>query len=322
MLFFLLFSEAGIRLLWNPHIIGQRLYTRFDDTYNYGFDEKKPLWFEKNDRLYFYPTQYINYHRQSLPAVKKDNEFRIFTFGGSVSRGLETGNYSYYLQEILNAENKNHHWSVLNLSADGIGSQRMLLLLKKILPLKPDLIILHVHGSNEYEDERDNAYRNELHSGLNGAILQSHLFVLVKKIYVYISSSDNPPVSDADNELNASQNPSNQQRWLRAIGLNLSKMLELCAQSNVPVILVGRAEKLEGIHGYASARTCQINNILKKFTGAETIYFDTAEKFQKIQPTAQGKSLLFIDKTHWTEYGHRLIAWELQTHLHRSMSLH
>ena len=315
-LFFFLLFEICFRLIWHPHIVGQRLYSRFNATYSYGFDEKQKLYYQKDDRIFFYPTQYLDFHQQSIPAEKEQNFHRIFTLGGSVSRGSEADNYSYYLQENLNAENTNHHWSVVNLSADGIGSQRMLLLLKKILPLKPDLVIFHVHGSNEYEDERDNAYRNEIHSGLDGLVLKSHFFVLVKKIYGYLSGPEIQPVSDADAEITASQNPSNQQRWLETIDRNLSKMLKLCAQSKVKVILAGRAERLEGTYGYASAWTKQINNILKNNIGPETMYFDTADKFLKDYPKAQGKDRLFCDETHWTEYGHRIIAHELQGHLH------
>lgn len=321
MLFFLILSEAGIRLLWNPHIIGQRLYTRFDNTYSYGFDIEKTLWFEKNNNIYFYPTQYINFHQQSLPAFKKNNELRIFTFGGSVSRATATANYSYYLQENLNLSDPNHHWSVINLSADGFGSKRMLLLLKTIFPLKPDLVILHVHGSNEYEDERDDAYSKELHTGLNGIILQSHLLVLLKKTYAYLSATGSPAVSDAENEMIASQSPSNQQRWLNSIDYHLSQMLRLCKQSDIPVILVGRAEKLEGMHGYLSKRADQINKVLKKYTGPNTTYFSTADQFLEAHPKAHGKDLLFSDETHWTERAHRQIAEKLQIHLHRLTSL-
>jgi lysophospholipase L1-like esterase len=315
MVLLFIISEVCIRVIWHPHIIGQRLYTRFDAAYSYGFDSDQALWFKKNDGIYFYPTQYLNFHRQSIPVAKSPNDFRIFTFGGSVSRGLETGNYSYYLEKYLNAEYTDHHWSVINLSADGIGSQRMQFLLEKIFPLKPDLVILHVHGSNEYEDERDSAYRDEIHRGLNGIALQSRLLVLLKKIYVYLTPQDNASVSDADAEITASMDPSNRQRWIQTIDLNLSKMIARCHKWKVPVILVGRAEKLEGIYGYSSRWTIQINTILQKWTGAETTYFDTAAQFLKAYPKAQGKDLLFSDETHWTDYGHKIIAHELQIHI-------
>jgi hypothetical protein len=317
MVLFFFISEGCIRIIWHPHIIGQRLYTRFCVAYSYGFDLEQRIWFKKKDSIYFYPTQYLNFHRQIIPAAKNPNDFRIFTFGGSVSRGLATGNYSFYLEKYLNTENTDHHCSVVNLSADGIGSQRMLLLLKKIFPLKPDLVILHVHGSNEYEDERDSTYREELHSGLNGIILQSRLLVLLKKIFVYISTTGNTTVSDADAEMRANRDPSNRQRWIRTIDHNLSKMIALCNQSKVPVILIGRSDKLEGMHGYASKWTKQINNILKKNTGVETTYFDTPAKFLEVYPESQGKQLLFSDDTHWTRFVHRVIAHELNLFITR-----
>jgi hypothetical protein len=58
---------------------------------------------------------------------------------------------------------------VVNLSAVGIGAERQRLRLEEALGYEPDLVILHVHGSNEYEDYRDHLYLENLHRGSAGS---------------------------------------------------------------------------------------------------------------------------------------------------------
>ena len=70
---------------------------------------------------------------------------------------------------------------MVNLSAVGIGVERQRLRLEEALGYEPDLVILHVHGSNEYEDYRDHLYLENLHRGLGGLVLQSRFAVLAKK---------------------------------------------------------------------------------------------------------------------------------------------
>ena len=69
---------------------------------------------------------------------------------------------------------------VVNLSAVGIGAERQRLRLEEALGYEPDLVILHVHGSNEYEDYRDHLYLENLHRGLGGLVLQSRFAVTIQ----------------------------------------------------------------------------------------------------------------------------------------------
>jgi len=190
MLLFFVLAEVGTRLLWHPSVVGERVYCRFDTSYNYGYIDDQPHWFEKGDEVVFYPTQYLNYRKQKLAAKKDSTEKRAFVLGGSVSRGAVGSNYSFFLESILNVEMGDGGWTILNLSADGAGSTRMLLLLNRVFQFEPDLIIVHVHGSNEYEDERDERYRQSVNSGVNKLLFHSHFFVLLKKVYSYLSDAD------------------------------------------------------------------------------------------------------------------------------------
>ena len=315
MLLFFTILEGSTRILWDPLIIGQRLYTRFDYTYNYGFDANRKLWYKNGGKIVFYPTQYLNFHHQSLLQQKKENEFRIFTFGGSISKGDPENNYSYYLQRILKTKHSENLWTVVNLSADGIGSKRIRLLLEPAIQLQPDLFIIHVHGSNEYEDERDYSYRNELYSGTNGIFLKSYFFVLTKKIFSHLTSFDDSLSSNVENEIEASKDPIKLNRWNGIIDDNIKKIATLSKNHQIPVILVGRAEKNDSTNGFSSSRCIQINTIQKRHTNNAITFFDTASVLSNASDQNYDKNLIFSDNTHLTAYGHQLVAEQLYSHL-------
>ncbi len=307
--------EVFARVLWHPMVIGERLYTRFSPVYDYGFDATQPIWFKSGNRIEFVPTQYLNFRGHTLPYPKPDNAFRIFTLGSSVSRSGADTNYSYFLKQALETEHPERDWTVTNLSADGIGSLRIMLMLQKIMPLSPDLVILHVHGSNEYEDERDALYQRQLHQGLSGILFQSRLIVLMKKIYGYMTLKDQGRVWDAEEEIRANEDPANWEQWLQSIDRNTARMIQLCTKHQVPVILVGRAEKREGLAGFDSELVRQVDHILKAYQEPGVTFFNTSKKFFEYHPEPRGKALLFTDEAHWTGEGHRVIAQQLLKHL-------
>ena len=139
-------SEMITRLIFKPYIVPENIYTKFSPKYDYGFSEEMPLFYEQDGTLVLYPTPYLAFWKQEMPAEKPENEFRIFTIGCSVSRGELNVNYSTYLQQYLNEAPGERNFRVINCSATGIGSARMKLIFRKILKYQPDLVIVHPHG--------------------------------------------------------------------------------------------------------------------------------------------------------------------------------
>ena len=305
-------AESIFRVLWNPNFVGERIYSRFEPNYRYGYDEHTPIFLNTGSALVCLPTQYAQFHKQYLLKTKLKNEVRIFTLGGSVSRGDKVSNYSNYLEDALNKSAPQHVWRVINLSADGYGSSRMLLLMKKALAYEPDIFILHVHGSNEYEDERDFKYQQEINSEINRMVFASQFLVLSRKVFNYLTSTTKPE-SDDESEIKASSIPSNILRWNANIEKNLEAMIRIAKDKGIGLVLIARAERNDGAEGYCDEETIEINRIIKE---AQESYFfslfvDTPTVMQSYYPLRNGKNVLFTDNTHWADEGHKLIAAKL-----------
>jgi hypothetical protein len=307
-----LLAEIASRILWNPAYVGEDLYSRFEPNYEYGYSEHTPVFHETGNRLVCLATQYTQFHRQDLPKIKQKNEIRIFTLGGSVSRGTKENNYSAYLEKRLKQAAPEYDWHLINLSSGGYGSSRMLVLMKKILEFAPDLFILHPHGSNEYEDERDFNYQKKLHEGINKMIFKSHFLVLSKKKYDELSKTA-LPWSDAQNELEASADPENIARWHLTLTRNLKEMMEMARNVNAGVVLIGRADRNDGGEGYANQESLAINRIINRISWLypDSFYLDTPDLMGSYFPGKQNKKILFEDTTHWNEIGHEMVAEKL-----------
>ena len=175
--------EVATRSFFTPCTIPASIFRRLNPAgLSYGFDETETVFYECDQRTFFVSNESIDYY----PAKKSTNDMRIFTLGGSVSVRPQGSNYSILLENALREQDDSTgSYQVINGSINGYGTTRMLVLLKQILALnqKPDLLIIHPHGSNEFEDEVQLAYRNELlGEWYNRLLFQSKFFLVLKQI--------------------------------------------------------------------------------------------------------------------------------------------
>ena len=171
------------------------------------------------------------------------------------------------------------------------------------------LTIIHVHGSNEYEDERDLEYMNAVNSGINKFILHSRLLVILKKAYDKKIAAGNTFEIQVENEQTASRNPANISRWMHKMDSNIAAMIKIAQKHKIPVILVGRAMRDFGSDTFETQRTTDINQVLKKYSLMDNVfYFDTQSVIDKNNPTQIDRLSFFEDSAHWTAYGHKFIA--------------
>lgn len=295
-------AETVFRIAFVPPVAGGA-HSKYYPAYDYGFAGTPVCWHVR-DKLSCAPTPYLDVHPQSVPFAKRRGELRVFTIGASVSRGERRGSYSAALEGLLQKAHPDRPIRFLNLSADGIGSTRQLLLWREALAQKPDLLILHVHGSNEYEDERDRAYVASLHRGLGGLALRSRLVVALKRAYADATRLASPvkPAAEMPDEATQTQDPEVRRRWLATLDANVGEMLALAAAARVPVILVGRAERGEELSAYGA----DVNALLAGKAGPSVRYFDTEAAFSAMSPAA--REALFKDSVHWKVAGHQAIA--------------
>jgi len=313
MVIIFLLLEASTRILWKPNIIYELEpipleYRRLEPSYNYGYTQR-PLFYEKDNKLVLYPTEYLWTYLQRMNKIKEDNEFRIFVIGSSVAVGPKRDNYSHFLKKFLPAINHEREWQVINISFQGFGTSRLLIALKKTLKYEPDLLILHPGGTNEYEDEKDLLNKRTTHFGFNTIIYRSNFIVILKKIFTKYAP-DTVLSINIESEHEAYQKEENLRRWRVSLDNNLSEMVKIAKKSNVPVILVGAACEYLA-KGYAGNILTPLNNTVKKYASLNRVYYiDSAEIMYKHFPNKEDKEKL-CSGWHWSRYAHRLIAKEI-----------
>ncbi|MCA9218211.1 MAG: SGNH/GDSL hydrolase family protein [Planctomycetales bacterium] len=128
-----------------------------DDPY-VGFAATVPL-FKLNEAVGVYEipaSRYQFFRPESFPAEKKNNEFRIFCFGGSTVQGrpyaIETSLTSW-LEINLDAADPSRDWDVINCGGVSYASYRLVPIMKECLKYDPDLFIVCT-GHNEFLEDR------------------------------------------------------------------------------------------------------------------------------------------------------------------------
>jgi len=300
-------GEALVTAAWRPAVVGADRYARFSLAYDYGYAKDMPRLFLEGDSLCYYPTEYVDMPPFCLDRQKGLNEIRIFVLGGSVSRGYNVPlglAYPERLETLLNEHRPEFEWTVLNLSASGFGSTRILNVLNNMVEFQPDVIVVHPHGSNEYEDERDARYRADLHGGINGLLLRSRLVVLIKKLdSLWLDTGEKSNTPD-NGESVAGRDPANRDRWFATLSQNVEQIHGLAEAEELATIYVGRSERdSEAFRGDTVEHLNGPIRDLESFVDVATLFTEEGSEFQ---PTD-----LFHDWTHYSKTGHRILAEDL-----------
>lgn len=126
------------------------------DPFN-GFEGTNPVFrkMEQPDGTWQYsPSPNKRVADQSFPIERLDKTYRIFTFGGSTTRGVpwgSSGSFSFWLEEDLRLLYPDINFEVINTGISGYGSSRVLEVMKEMVHYEPDLFIVYT-GQNEFRD--------------------------------------------------------------------------------------------------------------------------------------------------------------------------
>jgi hypothetical protein len=300
-------AESAVALLWRPDVVGPGRYGAHSPSYDYGYASDVPRLFRAGADWRYYPTEYVNIRPFSIRRARRDNEIRIFVLGASVSRGsgLQAGaDYPSQLERALDVQLPEYDWEVINLSADGFGSTRMVNILTHMLPYGPDALIVHPHGTNEYEDARDARYRDALRTGINGLLLRSRLIVLLKKAELARLRTGNQLAIDIEDEDHAGLHPENISRWQAVLAQNIDRIVCMSRELEIPAVFIGRAER--DAPGFRNASVERLNAPIR----GEPHYVEAAAALARA--AAEHPELdLWRDNTHYSEAGHAVLAQEL-----------
>lgn len=229
-----------------------------------GFSAVHPLFVlsEDGQRYEIARSRYKFFAPDSFSAQKGDREFRIFALGGSTVQGrpfsIETS-FTTWLELALGAADESRTWEVVNCGGISYASYRLVPILEECLRHQPDLILLCT-GHNEFLEDRTYEPVKRLPAALQRPLeflAQRRLTVLARELLPRDSAAGTPrnerPVlaDDADAMLNYRHGLElyhHDDAWRAGVAAhfeyNLRRMIALCREAGVPLILIHEPSNL------------------------------------------------------------------------------
>lgn len=236
--------------------------------------------------------RYFNPEMVTLPAVSPEtfsrvesaNTFRIFCLGGSTTAGFPFDcqvPFPVQLRYLLSETYPDYQFEVLNAGISAVNSFTVLDLLPDILRHDPDLILIYM-GHNEFYGAYGTG--STIAMGTNGAFVRFylklqrlHLTQMMKSLINSMTGKgdDGPPpkrslmaqvVKDQEIKLGSEK----YRKTLRNFEENLSILLEICEEKQVPVLLGNLVCNMRDLPPFASAAP--------ELTFAERERYDGARK--------------------------------------------
>ena len=231
-----------------------------------GFSAVYPLFVLDNagERYEIPPSRQVFFYPDSFASKKAANEFRIFCLGGSTVQGrpfaIETS-FSSWLELSLEAAAPERHWDVLNCGGVSYASYRLVPILKEVLQYGPDLIVLYT-GHNEFLEERTYhhiKYRPKPIARFLESVAQLRTVTLLRKAvhdWGEGSAAELPPAqptlqAEVDTLLDyrgGLEQYHRNEKWrldvIEHFRYNLYRMVQLCRDAKVPLLLVNPVSNL------------------------------------------------------------------------------
>ncbi len=261
---FVLF-EFGLR------ITGLGTPTSYQDPF-VGFSQAFPL-FELNDDTGDYETSRHHYYffgKQRFSATKPTDTFRAFCLGGSTVLGhpyeTETA-FPRWLELELNGTSS-AQYEVINCGGMSYASYRLIPILEEVLLHDPDLILI-MTGHNEFLEDRTYGSLKERSAGrqwVDDTLSSLRIVTVARRAAQSLRSTTEPTADgkttlsrDVDARLDHSSGYASYRRdehWTSDVqqhfSLNLSVMVRMCREANVPVLLINPGSNLRDCPPYKS----------------------------------------------------------------------
>lgn len=296
--------EALIRIFFSENMSGR---------FEYGYHPTAGF-VEKNDgTVELVRAGGRRFRPQEFKMPKPAGTYRVFVVGDSVPRGpsLE-GAYAWQLQELLKSQGTPAE--VLNLGVAGYGVRRNQLVLKQALTYQPNLIILHLNDSNEYEDEREWRRAEDFKSWhpshwLLKSQLIARLYELkTEKVFWYWlpqSVREQEGIQDVDAEVAAATDAGTKELWLNRFQTTSKESVKLTKEAGIELLVVVPASKVRA--GLDAMQLDTLPSIKSLGLSLEEKDQDVLWVQSAFEKEADPK-ILFSDSSHLTRLGHKILA--------------
>ena len=261
------------------------------------------------------------FHPQSFSRQRPEGTFRIMVIGDSVPRGPSLqASYASLLGDKLRARGINAE--SFNLAVPGVGARRNQLVLRQALNYQPDLLILHVNNSNEFEDTREWRRAQEFKTWhpknwpMKSLVFRRLYEMKTEKLFwKWLPSEvrDQAALHDADAEVSASVNEAKVREWDEQVRRVTTESVALTRQSGVPILLLTQVRRENRPDGSVVLDDHGLDTLVRPLVGAGVQFLSMKELLEP-----QEFKTLFSDGSHLTRAGHIAIAAAIEQHLRES----
>ncbi|MCX6857288.1 MAG: SGNH/GDSL hydrolase family protein [Verrucomicrobia bacterium] len=309
-------SFALLLILW----LALELATRFvfvasmEGRFDYGYHPTAG--FEEVDgQVNLKRTGGRRFFPQSFEKKRPEGAYRVMVIGDSVARGTSVQeSYAGYLQKELQAQGIKAE--CLNLGLPGFGARRKDLVVQQVLNYQPNLVILHVGTSNEYEDEREWGKKENFKSAHPKNWLMHSL--AMRQAYAIKSEKINDQLlpqtvraigsaQDAMTEGIASQDPENQKLWKQLVTTTTKQSVKRLQDAGIPTLVVTQVN-YELRHQTVTLDDSSLADWTPQLVADQVLLLPMKSIFTPDQARE-----LFMDSAHVLPEGHRLMAKSIAT---------
>ena len=294
-------AEMAVRLLFQENMSGR---------FEYGFHPSAGF-IEEDGRLHLKRTGGRRFRPQSMNLKPPADTFRVFVIGDSVVHG-SSAESSYAGRIAKELEQYSIKAESYNLGIGGHGARRKHLTLVQSLNYDPDLIILHINSSNEYEDEREHRRSQEFKSWhprnwpMKSLALQRVYELKTERIFwrwIPQSIRTENAENDADAETQAALSVATKKKWDALVRETTLRSIGAVRAKAIPMLIISQAYiKKQGDREW-SLDDDGLESLAESRTGSGVHHLSMKQILEELD---FGK--LFADGTHLHAEGHEVMA--------------
>ncbi len=266
----LLFRLTAVLIGLSPLLLAEGIFracgvgraTDYDDPF-VGFSDIHPLFvLDDAGACYRIPKSRQSHFRpESFLADKPADEFRIIVLGGSTVQGrpyeIETS-FTTWLELSLRAAEPDRRWEVVNCGGISYASYRLLPILREVLAYQPDLIIVCT-GHNEFLEDRSYEHVMTAPAVLAWSQRQAtslRTYNVLRGAWLSVTRQEQSdrhpklgPETDAMLDWKGGMDRYHRdEKWHQGVlahfASNLERMVAICADAGVPLLLVSPVSNL------------------------------------------------------------------------------
>ncbi|MBB5040441.1 SGNH/GDSL hydrolase family protein [Prosthecobacter dejongeii] len=308
-------------LVFATILIGAELVTRFclvktmEGRFDYGYHPTAGFYETQDGQVELQRSGGRRFFPQTFAKQRPNGKYRVMVIGDSVARGKSVAqSYTGQLEKELRAQGVQAE--CFNLALPGFGSRRKDLVLQQVMNYQPDLVILHVGATNEYEDEREWRRRTDFNSPhpknwlMRSLVLRQFYEMKTEKLYwqwlPLAVRNQNGGSGDADAELRASADEATQKAWQTQVENVTAQGVQRLQAAGIRTVLVTQATRRKTPQGTYTLDDNAVDAWTTRLLGPTVAKLPMKTVF-----TPQQATTLYTDSSHVRPEGHTLIAQAL-----------